>query len=581
MIRQPVAFAAAILFAGCGSQTPPEQPATAVFVNGAVFTADANGTIAEAAAIRDGTIVGAGTHAAMMALTGPDTQVIDMDGGMLLPGFTDAHVHLVDGGDTLTSLSVHEAETVDEVLDAVRAYAAEHPELDTIIGSGWALPLFEGGNPHKSMLDSAEQKRPVVLYAADGHNAWVNSAALEAAGVDASTPDPINGKIERDPATGEPSGALRESATQLVDALVPPMTAESALSDLLAAMQFQNRMGYTASIDASVPPGPMAEAFISAVKSGEATLRVELSLLPTSDFTDKAFSAGKIEERIAGLEARRASIEAADPALLTAGMVKIFLDGVLENQTGALLEPYHGASAEAGYAGVLNMAPDLLEAYAVALDGAGFDMHMHAIGDRAVREGLDAIEAAVKANPPRDRHHHIAHIELIDPADIPRFAETGATANMQALWAYGDSYITDLTEPFLGEERSQWLYPFASLRDAGARLASGSDWPVSTSDPFDAIEVAAARVSPDGDTPVWRPEQRIAVADMLKALTIEGAVLMGQDEMRGSIEPGKRADLVLIDANPLAVDVSAISDIDVVMTLLGGEAVYRRNSGAP
>jgi predicted amidohydrolase YtcJ len=574
MIKSPIVLAGVALLAGCVPKTGADAPATMVFVNGVVFTADEAGTIAEAAAVRDGAIVRAGTRDDIMRLAGEGTDVIDMKGGMLLPGFTDAHVHLVDGGDTLTSLSVHDAETVDEVLEAVKTYAAAHPELDAIIGSGWALPLFEGGNPHKSMLDSAEAERPVVLYAADGHNAWVNSAALEAAGVDAATPDPANGRVERDPQTGEPTGALRESATQLVDALVPPMTKESALSDLAAAMRFQNRMGYTASIDASVPPGPMADAFIAAVESGEATLRIELSLLPTTDFTDKAFAAEQIEARIDGLEARRSKIEAADPAMLKAGMVKIFLDGVLENQTGALLEPYHGSSAGAAYAGVLNMPPDLLRRYAVALDSAGFDLHMHAIGDRAVREGLDAVEAVVETNPPRARHHHIAHIELIDPGDVPRFGETGAGANMQALWAYGDSYITDLTEPFLGEDRSRWLYPFASLRDAGAFLVSGSDWPVSTSDPFAAMEVAVARTSPDGDTPVWRPEQRLAVADMLKALTINGAVLMGQDDMRGSIEPGKRADLVLVNANPLAVNPAALSEIAVVMTLLDGEPVY-------
>lgn len=579
MTRQTAALFAVTVLAGCNAETPPEAPASTIFVNGAVFTADAGGAIAEAAAIRDGEILLAGTRGDVMALAGEGTEIVDMRGGMLLPGFTDAHAHLVDGGDTLTSLSVSDAETVEEVLAQVRDYAAAHPELAVIVGSGWALPLFEGGNPHKAMLDSAVADRPVILWAADWHNAWVNSAALAAAGVDASTPDPVNGKVERDPETGEPTGALRESATQLVEGLIPPMSKESALEDLLAGMRFQNEMGYTASVDASVPPGVMAEAFIAAVEKGAATLRVTLSLLPTSDFTDKAFKAPDIDSRIADLKARRAAIEAADPAMLKADMVKVFLDGVLENQTAALIDPYIGAEAGADFRGVLNMDPDLLDTYAIALDKAGFNLHMHAIGDRAIREGLDAAAAAVAANPPRDRHHHIAHIELIDAADFPRFAQTGTAANMQTLWAYADSYITDLTEPFLGEERSQRLYPFGSLKGAGALLVSGSDWPVSTSDPFDAIEVAVTRISPEGDTPVWRPEQRLAVADMLRALTINGAVLTGEAGSRGSIEAGKRADLVLVDANPMSVEPSALSEISVVMTMLDGRPVYRRAAG--
>lgn len=578
MNRLPAALIAITFLAGCNAETPPDAPATAIFVNGAVFTADASGTIAEAAAIRGGEILRAGTREDIMALAGKGTEIVDMAGGMLLPGFTDAHAHLVDGGDTLTSLSVSGAGTVEDVLAQVKAYATAHPELEVIVGSGWALPLFEGGNPHKAMLDSVVADRPVILWAADWHNAWVNSAALAAAGVDAATPDPVNGKVERDSVTGEPTGALRESATQLVEALIPPMSLESALEDLLAGMRFQNEMGYTASVDASVPPGVMADAFIAAVENGEATLRVTLSLLPTPDFTDKALTAGDIEARIGDLTARRARIGAADPAMLKADMVKIFLDGVLENKTAALIEPYIGGDDGADFRGVLNMAPDLLDAYAIALDRAGFNIHMHAIGDRAVRAGLDAVAAAVEANPPRARHHHIAHIELIDPADFPRFAQTGTAANMQALWAYADSYITDLTEPFLGEGRSQWLYPFGSLRDAGAFLVSGSDWPVSTSDPFDAIEVAVTRISPEGDTPVWRPEQRLAVADMLRALTINGAVLTGEADSRGSIETGKRADLVLVDANPMDIDPAELSDITVVMTMLDGRTVYRREA---
>lgn len=582
-ILQRSVFPAAglLLLAGCGAEdaagtearTQTKPSASVIFVNGVVYTADENDTLAEAAAIADGKILLAGSREDAMALAGDATQIVDMKGGMLLPGFTDAHAHLIDGGSTLTSLSVHDAETIDDLLAEVRDYTEAHPELEVIVGSGWALPMFEGGNPNKALLDGVEAERPVILYAADGHNAWVNSAALTRAGVTADTPDPANGRIEKG-ADGEPSGALRESATQLMDPLIPAMTLERALDDLAAGMAFQNAMGYTATIDAAIAPGVLEDAYVAAAEQGVSTLRMTLSLLATTDFTDKSFDAGALAERIDGLNARRARIGAANPAMLKADMVKIFVDGVLENQTGALIDPYVGVPGESR--GVLNMAPETLKTYAVALDAAGFNLHMHAIGDAAVRAGLDAVEAARAENPARERHHHMAHIELIDPADIPRFAELGVAANMQTLWAYADSYITDLTEPFVGPERSQWLYPNGALRDAGAFLVSGSDWPVSTSDPFDAIETAVLRMDSDGGDKPWLPDHRLSVMDMLRALTINGAVLTGEDDERGSIEPGKRADLIVIDADLLSIDPADISEVAVTMTLLDGEAVYTR-----
>ncbi len=549
------------------------QQARTVFVNGVVYTADGAGSLAEAVAVADGRILRVGARDEIMALAGEETEIVDMRGGMLLPGFTDAHTHLVDGGSTLTSLSVHDAESIDDILSTVSEYAAANPELEVLVGSGWALPMFAGGNPDKALLDSVEAERPVILYAADGHNAWVNSAALARAGVTAQTPDPDNGRIERG-ADGEPSGTLRESATQLIEPLLPVATVETSMLDLIAGMRFQNAMGYTASVDASVPPGVIEDAYIATTEQGLSTLRMTLSMLPSTDFTDKDIDASALDARIDALKARRARIDAVNPSMLKADMVKIFADGVLENQTGAMIEPYVGVAGESR--GVLNIAPDTLAAYATALDAAGFNIHIHAIGDAAVRTALDAVEAAQAANPERERHHHLAHIELIDPADIPRFAGLGVAANMQTLWAYADSYITDLTEPFLGPDRSRWLYPNGALRDAGAFLVSGSDWPVSTSDPFDAMEVAVTRMAPEGGAGPWLPQHRLAVNDMLKALTINGAVLTGEDAERGSIEAGKRADLIVIDANPLDIDPSDLSEIAVVMTLLDGKAVYTR-----
>ncbi|HPE32269.1 MAG TPA: amidohydrolase [Parvularculaceae bacterium] len=569
-------FLALVALGACGGPSAGGGSADTVFVDGAVYTADKDGTIAEAAAIKNGRILKVGSRDEIMALAGEKTKVFDLKGGMLLPGFTDAHVHLVDGGDTLTSLALYDAHSAEEAVATIEAYVQSHPDLAMFVGSGWALPLFPDANPNKALLDAIDAERPIILYSADGHNAWVNSAALAGAGITAETPDPQNGRIERDPQTGEPTGTLREAATDLVRVIIPPPSIGTAVANLVAAMKFQNAMGYTASVDAAVPPNFMQDAFEQAARAKELTLRITLSFLPTEDFTDPSITPDIIGERIQHLALRRQGIEAIDPDHLKADMVKIFVDGVLENHTAALIDPYINIPEQPDNRGVLNIKPDVLDQYAIALDAAGFNIHMHAIGSGAVREGLDAVEAAIDANPQRERHHHMAHIELINPADIPRFAELGVAANMQTLWAFADSYITDLTEPFLGEERSKWLYPNAALRDAGAFLVSGSDWPVSTSDPFDAIEVAVTRMSPDGDTPVWHPEQALAVSDMLRALTIDGAILTGEDDERGSIEPGKRADLVVISANPMTIAPSEISEIAVIETMLDGEPVYTR-----
>lgn len=547
-----------------------------LFVNGSVYTVDEQRSVAEAAAISDGRIVFVGTETDAQCLVGAATRVIDMKGGMLLPGFTDAHVHIRDGGETLNSLSLYDAESQEELTALIQQYVTTHPDLEVISGAGWQLSVFPGANPHKSILDAIESERPIILESADGHNSWVNSKALELAGITKDTPDPGNGRIERDAETGEATGTLREGANGLVDPLVPELTLEAAIADLKAGQAYENRHGFTAAIDAAVRKGVGESAFVRLAEEGGLTLRTRLSLLPADDFTDSGFSAEMLDERIQALDARRERVAAAGSELLSANMVKIFLDGVLENHTGALLEPYVGAPGGPDQQGKLNMAGPLLNTYVTRLDAAGFDVHMHAIGDRAVRAGLDAAAAARTANGERDRRIHIAHLELIDPADIPRFRDLDVYANIQTLWAYADEYITDLTEPFIGPQRSRWLYPNRSLRDAGATLVSGSDWPVSSSNPFEQMETAVTRKdSRGGDAEAWIPEETLTVDDMITALTINGARLMRQDGFRGSIEVGKVADLVLVSADPFQVPAEDLSEISVWLTLVAGNEVYR------
>jgi predicted amidohydrolase YtcJ len=431
-------------------------------------------------------------------------------------------------------------------------------------------------------LDAIEPNRPIILESADGHNAWVNSKAFELAGIDSTTADPENGRIVRDPETGEATGTLVESASSLVSALLPVATLDSVAGDIKTGQAYQNSHGFTAAIEASVKPGIEDEAFIKVAEEGGLTLRTQLSFLPTSDYTDSRFDPDQMGDRIESLETRRDQINSMKSPFLTANWVKIFVDGVLENQAGALLEPYVDSPQGPDDRGKLNIPAASLNSYVTRLDAAGFDVHMHAIGDRGIRAGLDSAAAAIEANGPRDRRIQIAHLELIDPADIPRFASLGVYADLQTLWAAADSYITDLTEPFLGPERSKWLYPNRSLRDAGAKLISGSDWPVSTSHPFEQMAVAVNHLYP-GDTTgePWQPEQTLTVEDMITALTINGAEVMRQDDIRGSIETGKVADLVLVSSNPLETPPLELGEVSIWLTFLDGREVFQSEDFKP
>lgn len=573
---------AAGLLAACGpspdgsteqavSEERDASPGHIVFFT-TVHVMDEARSLAEAVAVEDGRIVYVGDEAGARALIRPDSLVVRRPEGALFPGFTDAHVHLIDGGESLLSLDLSEAGSEAEALTAIRRYAEAHPELPVIAGAGWNLPLFPEANPSKDLLDAIEPDRPVILVAADGHNAWVNSAALKAAGIDARTEDPRNGRIER-LADGSPSGTLRETAMDPVMRLIPAPDAAELDRRLEAAMRYMNAFGYTAAIDASVLAGDQEETFLRNARRESLTLRLQLSLRPGGTLISG--NMGGVEP-IADYLSRREAVAALGTPFLSAPSVKLFVDGVIENKSAALLAPYAGPKSDGPDAGSPILPPETLQAHVAALDAAGFQVHFHAIGDRAVRMALDAVESARAANGPSDLRHHIAHIELIDPADIPRFKALGVFANAQALWAYEDAYVTDLTRPVIGAERTARLYPFGDLLRAGASLASGSDWPVSTADPMDALEVAVTRHDPAFDAgPALNPEQRIDIDAFMAALTVNGARLMHQEEMRGTIEVGKAADLVLLSADPYVAPKGRLSGIFAEMTLLEGRIVHR------
>jgi hypothetical protein len=551
-------LAGAVAVATAAPKRARREPADLAFVRGAVYTVDGARSWAETVAVSKGRIVYVGTDAGSKPWLGAQTRVVDLGGKMLLPAFHDSHAHPVDGGIDSLEVDLHGLDTPEEVVEKVRGYAAAHPDASWVRGTGWELPTFPNANPTKDLLDRVVPDRPVFLWAMDGHSSWVNSKALAIAGVTKDTPDPPHGRIERDPKTGEPSGALREDASELVSKHLPKRTSREYSDGLSAALKTANAFGLTSLQEANASEEDLA-AYAAADARGTLTARIVASIHCDTD-------RGVADvPRIAALRQRYRGRR------LRAGGVKIFADGVLETKTAAVLEPYLGTNGDRGKA---NVEPAVFKELATALDHEGFQIHVHAIGDRAIRDTLDALEAARNANGPRDARHHIAHLELIDPADIPRFRRLGVVANFQPLWADGDTYITELSEPALGPERSRWLYPIASVRDSGAAYAFGSDWDVSSLNPLDGIEVAVTHRAPGEKAPPWLPREQISLPDAIAGYTIRGAYLDFTEKENGSIEPGKAADLIVLDRNLFEIPPSQIHEAKVLATYLEGKEVY-------
>lgn len=569
---RPALLAVLVVAIGCTNPPPPGPAPDLILRGGTIYTLDPQRSQAEALAVRQGRIVAIGTGADVARLAGAGTRLVDLGGRFVMPAFHDAHVHPVSAGVELGQCNLNDLETAETTLGAIRACVDAHVSRTWLVGGGWALPAFPPGRPRKEDLDPITGNRPVALSSADGHSLWVNSAALKAAGITRETKDPEAGRIDRD-ARGEPTGLLRESATALVSRLVPPPTPEEYDAGLVRALAEMNRVGIVSFIEASARP-PVVEAYRAVARQGKLTARAHLSLYADPDKTES-----QVDDFV---RIRQQASEAG----VTVGAVKIFIDGVIEAATASLLEPYlrlAGESVPAHPRGLPNFADERLKALVRRLDREGFQVHMHAIGDRAIRQGLDAIADAVRANGPRDRRPHIAHLQLFHPDDVPRFHELGVVANIQPLWAYADSYIRTLTEPRLGPERSQWLYPFGALQRAGTVLAGGSDWSVSSVNPLHGVQVAVSRRALDAppDAPSWLPEQRLDLPSILAAYTNGGAFVSFEDKDSGSLEIGKLADLIVLDRNLLEIPVEEIHKARVLWTLLEGREVYRADEFRP
>ena len=540
-----------------------------VLVNGAVYTVDAARRWARGVAVKDGRIVAVGTDDDIRDMVGSRTEIVDLRGRLLLPGFQDAHVHPPAAGVDMLQCDLHDLSDLDGYRARIREYAEAHPDLEWILGGGWSMDVFPGGTPTKDLLDDIVPERPAYLPNRDGHGAWVNSEALKLARVTRDTPDPPDGRIERDE-LGEPSGTLHEGAMQLVGEHAPEPTAGEWEQGLIAAQAYLHSLGITAWQDAIVGgPYPSLETYGALGERGALTARVVGAL-----WWDRYRGLEQIPELI-DARAHGASGRFAPTT------VKIMVDGVCENFTAAVLEPYLDADGRpTDNRGISFVDPELMKEAVTRLDAEGFQVHFHALAERAVREALDAVEAALVANGPGDGRHHLAHIQVVHPDDVPRFRELGAVANAQSLWAAHESQMDDLTIPFLGEPRWRWQYPFGSLVRAGAMLAMGSDWSVSSPNPLEEIHVAVNRVMPD-DYPykvenreIFLPDERIDLTTAIAGFTIGSAYVNHLDRETGSIEAGKYADLAVVDRNLFAHPVEEIARARVELTLVGGERVH-------
>jgi predicted amidohydrolase YtcJ len=540
-------------------------PADLAFVNGAVYTVDAARSLAQAVAVRDGAIVVVGTDAAIREQVGARTEVVDLRGRMLLPGFQDAHVHPPSGGLEMLQCDLNEVYTRPEYEEVIASYAARRPDVPWILGGGWYMSAFPRGAPEKGPLDAIVPDRPVALFSRDGHSLWVNSKALEIAGIGAGSPDPPDGRIERDE-RGEPAGTLHEGACDLVTRHAPEPTPEEFTEGLRTAQRYLHSLGVTAWQDAIVGGHyDTFDTYRAFAGSGELTARVVGAL-----WWDRHRGEEQIEELVA--HRQQASV-----GRFRATSVKIMQDGIIENFTAGSLEPYlDEAGAPTSRSGLSMVEPEALKRHVTALDRLGFQCHFHAIG------------AALEANGPNDHRHHIAHIQVIHPDDVPRFRRLRTVANAQPLWACLDSQMCDLTIPFIGEERASWQYPFGSLVRAGATLAFGSDWSVSSPDPLKEIHIAVNRralpeaVEEAGGSrraveEVFLPDERLDLATAIAAFTIGSAYVNHLDAVTGSIEVGKHADLAIVDRDLFAHPSEEIATARVDATYVGGASVYQRD----
>jgi len=535
--------------------------ADTVVTNARIYTVNSQQPWAEALAIRGDKILAVGSAKDVAAYRGPATKVIDAQGRLVLPGFTDCHIHFMDGSMGLTQVDLNGTKSIAEIQKRVKDYAAAHPKEPWITGMGWTYPTFgPSALPDKKFLDEVVPARPVYLVAFDGHTSWANSKALAAAGITRETPDPPNGKIVRDE-KGEATGALKESAGDLVSKLLPKPSREERLAALRLGIHEANKFGLVR-VHSAGQDFEWLDLYDELRHSGELTVRFYVAyFLDPPQLTPDAIE--KIEQ------ARRTYRD----EWISGGVVKTMLDGVVEGHTAAMLAPY---SDDPTQSGKLFWDPAKYKEAVTELDRRGLQIFTHAIGDKAVRLALDAYQEAAEANHTQDARPRIEHIETITAQDIPRFGKLSVIASFQPLHAYPDEDTLNIWVRNVGPERAQRAWVWHSIESTGGLLAFGSDWPVVTLNPWPGVQNALTRQTTEGDPPGgWIPKERISLADAIKGYTLGAAFAGHREKTEGSLEPGKLADLIVLSQDLFKIEPTDIGKTEVLLTMVGGKVVYQ------
>jgi predicted amidohydrolase YtcJ len=545
---------------------------------GSVWTG--TGARATAVAVSGGQVVALDREA--LDRRGRATEVVDLAGRTLVPGFRDGHLHPLAGGVETLDCDLVDAADVAEVLARLRAYAAAHLDVPWVLGYGYPPEVLPAGVGRASLLDAVVSDRPVALWSSDHHMVWCNSRALAMAGVTPATPDPPRGTIVRD-GGGAPLGTLLEEAERLLDDHLPPRGTAKEVRGLEVGLARMTSAGLVWGLDAWTQL-PTLPAYQRLADAGKLTADLDLALKVEVDGWRDQVTAFADARRDAEVAADRRARDGVPGGRLSVTTVKFFVDGVIEAGTAALLDPYqplgHVHAAKGADRGIANWELDELVAAASAMDAAGFQLHLHAIGDAAIRRSLDAFEQVAARNGPRDRRPTIAHTHLVHPGDLPRFRALGAVANFEPLWAQHNEIMAELTVPRLGAERSRWQYPIGTLVRGGARVSFGSDWPVSSHVPLQGIAVAVTRrgASDPVAAQAFQPEQAVTLDQALTAYTAGTAYQAGDEHQAGAIAVGQRADLALVDADLAGLAPRALHTAPVVGTWLAGREVHRARS---
>jgi len=535
---------------------------TMVLKNGVIYTVDISLPWAQAIVIKDGIVEFVGSDQEVESYLNSDSYVIDLAGKMVLPGFVDAHAHPSHAMDLVGNISLYSTENLDDYVQIITEFVKEHPEREFYRGSGWADTFFSNLGPGKEALDTILPDRPIALVSYDGHSMWVNSVTLERANITKDTLDPDGGRIERNPETGEPTGTLRETAFKLIEDVIPEHSLEEQKNALIEYQNMAVRAGITLVHDAMLDTESIT-AYNELAETGQLRMRFRGSITLEAD--------QEIQPQIELVLSEKE--KNTDPFFQTLS-AKIFVDGVIEGGTAYLLEPY---AHQPDFRGEPIWSPELLKKTCDALEKEKIQIHLHVIGDAAARNTLDALEHAREIHAERDSRHSVTHLHLVDPVDIPRFKDLEIVGLPQPFWFKIDDYYHELALPYLGKERADNQYPMQCLIDAGVIMASGSDFPVTIPfDPLIAIQTGITRSTPEEDNgEVLWPEECSNLEDMIRSFTYNGAYANFLENEIGSLEVGKKADLIILEKDLFEIPVKQIAETKVLLTMIDGNVVFR------